>query len=308
MHVESPSTMFGATMCYVALRLLGVARDEDCMALGRIFLHAHGGCTYTGSWAKFYLCLLGAMEWAGHQVIPPEAWLLPQWIPFHPARLWCHCRMVYLPMSYLYGTKYVYPDAETDATVLSLREELYAPGVPYAEISWAETKELVAEIDNYSPIHPLMTAAQRALSVWEACGGAALRFLRGRGLAFAVEYMHAEDLQTNFIDIGPVNKVLNMLSCYVEAGHKTSDDFERHLLRVTEQGRTQRCVPALPGQHGPSTGHCHVQPLGVARVLLPTWCEPEGAAWAPSAWAPSCALPCTPRATQAAQRRVSLAV
>ena len=72
MHVESPSTMFGATMCYVALRLLGVARDEECMALGRAFLHAHGGCTYTGSWAKFYLCLLGAMEWAGHQVTDPS--------------------------------------------------------------------------------------------------------------------------------------------------------------------------------------------------------------------------------------------
>lgn len=232
MHVESPSTMFGATMCYIALRLLGVARDEECMALGRVFLHAHGGCTYTGSWAKFYLCLLGAMEWAGHQVIPPEAWLLPQWIPFHPARLWCHCRMVYLPMSYLYGTKYVYPEAETDPTVLSLREELYT--TPYADISWAETKELVAEIDNYSPIHPLMTVAQRVLNVWEASGGAALRFLRRRGLAFAVEYMHAEDLQTNFVDIGPVNKVLNMLSCYVEAGHKSTDDFERHLLRVAD--------------------------------------------------------------------------
>ena len=70
------------------------------------------------------------------------------------------------------------------------------------------TKELVAEIDNYSPIHPLMTVAQRVLNVWEACGGAALRFVRRRGLAFAVEYMHAEDQQTNFVDIGPVNKVL----------------------------------------------------------------------------------------------------
>ena len=52
MHVESPSTMFGSTMCYVALRLLGVGRDEECMALGRTFLHAHGGCTYTGSWEQ----------------------------------------------------------------------------------------------------------------------------------------------------------------------------------------------------------------------------------------------------------------
>ena len=95
------------------------------MVKGRAFMHEHGGCVYTGSWAKFYLCLLGAMEWEGHQVIPPEGWLLPLWTPFHPARLWCHCRMVYLPMSWLYGSKFVYADAETDKTVLALRRELY---------------------------------------------------------------------------------------------------------------------------------------------------------------------------------------
>jgi hypothetical protein len=32
------------------------------------------------------------------------------------------------------------------------------------------------------------------------------KWLRTRGLAFALEYVHAEDLQTNFVDIGPVNK------------------------------------------------------------------------------------------------------
>ena len=108
------------------------------------------------------------------------------------------------------------------------------PLARYESVPWAETKELVADIDNYSPIHPLMTLAQRALAVWEAYGGPLLRLLRRRGLAFAAEYMHAEDLQTNFVDIGPVNKVLNMLSCYVEAGHVVNDDFQRHLLRVAD--------------------------------------------------------------------------
>jgi len=49
----------------------------------------------TSSWAKFYLCLLGVMEWEGHNVVPPEMWLLPNWCPFHPGRMWCHARMVY---------------------------------------------------------------------------------------------------------------------------------------------------------------------------------------------------------------------
>ena len=54
-----------------------------------------GGALMTSSWAKFYLCLLGVMEWEGHNVVPPEMWLLPNWIPFHPGRMWCHARMVY---------------------------------------------------------------------------------------------------------------------------------------------------------------------------------------------------------------------
>jgi squalene cyclase len=51
-------------------------------------------------------------------------WLLPDWFPFHPGRLWCHCRMVYLPMGYIYSRRFVYPAAATDPTTVALREEL----------------------------------------------------------------------------------------------------------------------------------------------------------------------------------------
>jgi squalene/oxidosqualene cyclase-like protein len=179
------------------------------------------------------MCLLGVMDWEGHHPIPPELWLLPDWFPFHPGRLWCHCRMVYLPMCYLYGKRFVYADADTDPTVQSLREELYCQ--PYDSIDWAATRELVAEIDNYSPVHPLMKAANAFLGVYEHWAGGFKRWVRARGLAFAIEYIGAEDLQTNFIDIGPVNKVLNMLSRYVEAGNtQHTDAFKRHLARVPD--------------------------------------------------------------------------
>lgn len=39
-------------------------------------------------------------------------------------------------------------------------------------------------------------------------------FVRKAGLRFCSKYMHAEDLQTNYIDIGPVNKALNMVSAF----------------------------------------------------------------------------------------------
>jgi squalene cyclase len=276
-HIESPSTMFGSTLSYVALRLLtagengapATKEDAEILERGRRFLHENGGALYTASWAKFYLCVLGVMEWEGHNSIPPEMWMLPDYFPFHPGRLWCHCRMVYLPMCYLYGLRFVYDEAETDPLIRELRHELYVYGGegeewkaahPYYSggsksaagskrqasptlFDWAATSQWVAPMDNYSPIPLLMSILNDLLLYcWEdpgptgAIGSGTWRwlqlsplaplfwlrscvrdFLRAKGLALALDYMHAEDEQTNYVNIGPVNKVLNMLSSFAAA-------------------------------------------------------------------------------------------
>jgi squalene cyclase len=295
-HIESPSTMFGTTLCYVALRLLTafdkavlIDDDQEILARGRKFLHENGGALFTASWAKFYLCLLGVMEWEGHNSIPPEMWMLPDYFPFHPGRLWCHCRMVYLPMCYLYGLRFVYDEAETDPTIQELRDELYVHGGngkewstphPYFATSskgsqrtpgptnfdWAATRQWCAPMDNYSPIPLVMRIAQDFLTYcWEdpgptgAIGGGAWRsiqlaltpifwirdcarnFLRAKGLALALDYMHAEDEQTNYVNIGPVNKVLNMLSAFAAArladkGDDADENAIHHHAHATRAG------------------------------------------------------------------------
>lgn len=45
--------------------------------------------------------------------------LLPTWFPAHPSQLWCHCRQVYLPMSYCYAKRL---SAEEDELIRSLRQ------------------------------------------------------------------------------------------------------------------------------------------------------------------------------------------
>lgn len=176
------------------------------------------------------------MDWRGHNSVPPEMWLLPNWSPFHPGRLWCHCRMVYLPMGYLYGSRYVYTHAETDPLIKELREELYCTEA-YDTIDWDSTRHLVADMDNYSPIPRIMTLAQNCLSIYE--NWAFFRpfrdMVRKAGLVYSLEYMHAEDLQTNYINIGPVNKVLNMISAY----HASNDDIHalavrQHMMRIPD--------------------------------------------------------------------------
>jgi len=232
-HIESPSTMFGTTLNYVALRLLGEGKDDPQIVKARAFLKKEGGVLYTASWAKFYLCLLGVMHWDGHNSIPAEFWMLPDWFPFHPGRLWCHCRMVYLPMSYLYGLRFVYPHTDTDPVTISLRKELYCED--YETINWDSTRHWVAPMDNYSPKPYTMVLAQDLLSYWERYGGILRDIPRRWGLEYTAGYMAAEDLQTNFIDIGPVNKVLNMLSAWVRSGmDSNSVVFQKHLMRIPD--------------------------------------------------------------------------
>jgi len=233
-HIECASTMFGTILSYISLRLLGISSNEDFMKLGRKFLLDHGGARYAPSWAKFWLASIGVYDWKGINSVPVEMWLLPQWFPFHPSKLWCHCRMVYLPMGYVYCKRFT-PDVDNDELLQSLRKEIYLED--YDTIDWDGSRQLCADIDEYSPLNPVMKLAQDFLSIYERVLPHIpfLKQLRQRGSDFAIDYINAEDIQTNYIDIGPVNKSLNMLSVYISSnGDSNNERFKRHIPRIDD--------------------------------------------------------------------------
>jgi len=235
LHIESPSTMMCSVLCYVSLRLMGEPAASNLSLRAQAFILYEGGAIMTSSWAKFWLCVLGCMEWEGHNSVPPEMWLLPNWFPFHPGRLWCHCRMVYLPMGYIYGSRFIYSKAESDPLIAELRKELYCE--PYETIEWGETRNMVAPMDNYSPLPSVMKCLQNVLAIYESLPiiQPLKNFVRKAGLRFCVEYMAAEDLQTNYIDIGPVNKALNMISAYHAADSNLKHPTViNHMMRVVD--------------------------------------------------------------------------
>ncbi|KAL8292767.1 hypothetical protein RQP46_001379 [Phenoliferia psychrophenolica] len=140
------STVFGTAMNYLSLRLMGVDAEEPMMVRARSTLHALGGCVGIPTWGKFWLCTLGLHNWAGFNATPPEMWLLPDWLPFHPHRWWIQTRNVYTPMSYLFRKRF---QAPLDPLLVSLREELYTQ--PYSSINWASCRNNVAPSDLYAP-------------------------------------------------------------------------------------------------------------------------------------------------------------
>jgi cycloartenol synthase len=233
LHLEGPSTVFSTTVNYCALRCLGLPSDHPSLVPARAFLHVHGGAVMNPHWGKFWMAVLGAFDWEGVNPIPPELWVLPAWMPFHPSKMWCHCRMPYLPMSYIYGTKRGL--GHDHPLAAQLREELFPPSAPYSSIrNWNAVRNLVAPIDLYVPHTWLLDTAMAAFRAWETYAPRALfEPLRAAGLAFAAEYVSGEDLHTNYIDIGPVNKVANMLAVFYTKG-RDSDEFARHTARLDD--------------------------------------------------------------------------
>ena len=48
----------------------------------------------------------GCTSYEGVNPIPPELFLLPEWLPLHPDNYYCHTRYIYLGIAYLYGRRF----------------------------------------------------------------------------------------------------------------------------------------------------------------------------------------------------------
>ena len=162
LHVEGSGCLFTTVLCYVALRLLGLPADDARATRARAFIHTHGTALACASWGKFTLALLNLYEYDGLQPVLPELWLLPASLPFHPSRLWCHCRQVYLPMAYLYGMKARMP---ADDLTHALRREIYDR--PYHSIRFTEHRNTIAASDVYAPTSWALKAVNFVTGLYE---------------------------------------------------------------------------------------------------------------------------------------------
>ncbi|MED6123810.1 Beta-amyrin synthase [Stylosanthes scabra] len=204
--------------------------DNAC-ARARKWIHDHGGVTYIPSWGKTWLSILGLFEWCRTNPMSPEFWLLPSFLPMHPAKMWCYCRMVYMPMSYLYGKRFVGP---ITPLILQLRQELYDE-LPYEKVEWKKARHQCAKEDLYYP-HPLMQDLiwdslyifmEPLLTRWPFN-----KLVRERALQVTMKHIHYEDENSRYITIASIEKVLCMLACWVE--DPNGDAFKKHLARIPD--------------------------------------------------------------------------
>ncbi|KAJ1034980.1 hypothetical protein NDA18_000585 [Ustilago nuda] len=217
-HIEASSTVFGTALNYTLLRLIGVSVDHPMMVKARGTLHKLGGATGIPSWGKLWLAILNCYEWEGMNPIPPELWLLPDWLPIHPWRWWIHTRMVYIPMGYLWGRRF---KAEMDPLIASLREELYVQ--PYESIDWPSQRGNIAQVDTFYPHTKTLKTLMALVGAYDNCH---IPALRKAGIQRAYDLLVLEDENTSYQCLGPVNKMLNYIARWDVQGH------DSHAMRM----------------------------------------------------------------------------
>uniref|UniRef100_A0A671KPQ2 Terpene cyclase/mutase family member n=1 Tax=Sinocyclocheilus anshuiensis TaxID=1608454 RepID=A0A671KPQ2_9TELE len=225
LHIEDKSTVFGTALNYTTLRILGLGPDDPDVVRARNILHSKGGAVGIPSWGKFWLAILNVYSWEGMNTLFPEMWLFPSWVPAHPSTLWCHCRQVYLPMSYCYAVRL---SADEDPLVLSLRQELYVQ--EYSTIHWHAQRNNIAACDLYTPHSTLLTIAYLILNVYEAHHST---MLREKAVKELYDHIKADDRFTKCISIGPISKTINMLVRWYVDG-PTSPAFQEHVSRIPD--------------------------------------------------------------------------
>ncbi|KAJ7902068.1 terpenoid cyclases/protein prenyltransferase alpha-alpha toroid [Mycena olivaceomarginata] len=219
-HVEGGTTVLGTVLNYASLRLLGVDADHPAAAKARNTLLRLGGAAASPTWGKFWMTVLGCYEWEGVNPMPPELWLLPYWLPFHPGRWWIHTRVVYLPMSYLYRVRF---QAEPTPLTLALRKEIYS--TPYDSIDWPAQCNNIAVGDIYAPHSRLLDCMNFVFKgTVEACP---FPPLQRYAIDHAYELICMEDENTNFQDLAPVSKMMNMI-CRMHREGRDSEAVARH--------------------------------------------------------------------------------
>ncbi len=136
--------------------------------------------------------------------------------------------MVYLPMAYIYGHRVTAP---LSPLITQLRREIYSDSAAYDDVVFEQQRDSIAHTDMYHPTSTLLHLTNKLTHVYEKYIRPS--FLRTRALSFILSYIRAEDAQTQSIDIGPVNKFINML-CIYHADGAASSAFTQHVQRVDD--------------------------------------------------------------------------
>ena len=112
-----PSEINATVKAYLALKLAGDALDSRHLLKARTCVHELGGLERTNSFTRFYLALVGALDWDLVPAVSPELTVLPSWFGLNIYRMSSWTRAIVVPLTILYAIRprgMVIPQARID--------------------------------------------------------------------------------------------------------------------------------------------------------------------------------------------------
>lgn len=100
-----PSELNATVKAWVGLRLAGDPPNAPHLIKAKVKIHELGGLEATNSYVRFYLAMVGALDWKLVPSIPPELMLLPDWFPINIYEMSSWTRGIVIPLAIIYGHK-----------------------------------------------------------------------------------------------------------------------------------------------------------------------------------------------------------
>src|ERR1700693_4483461 len=112
-YVGGPSEINATVKAYFGLKLAGDSPDAPHMERARRRVHELGGLECINSFERFYLALVGALDWDAAPAIPPEFLLLPNWFYINLYEMSSWSRGILVPLAIMYALKPCWPVAKS---------------------------------------------------------------------------------------------------------------------------------------------------------------------------------------------------
>ncbi len=119
-----PFEVSASVKAYFALKLLGAATDDPVLSRARAAILGAGGAQASNSFTRFYLALLGQLDYDDCPSVPPELVLLPSWLNFSLAAMSAWTRTIVVPLSIISAFKPVHPLAPEQGVAELFRADL----------------------------------------------------------------------------------------------------------------------------------------------------------------------------------------
>ncbi len=233
LHEKSQPYLFVTTLVYVAARILGVEKENPILAPALKFIWEQGGVVAIPTWGKFWLAMLNLYDWRGINPVLPEAWLLPKWIPAHPGNFYCHTRLIYMPMGFIYGRKF---QISVTPLIETLRSELYVND--YQQVNFSAARLMLRQEEVYNPPGTFLKLVYKLSSLYERWHH---QGWRQKAIAKMMAMIRFELQTTDYTSLSPVSGLLNMIALWLNDPndadlHRARNSFEGWIWQDEEAG------------------------------------------------------------------------